>query len=55
LVFSPISIGSLSPRTIAPHQMLEFFRMMTFPITEALGAIQYSPSWGSEGFAAPKE
>jgi hypothetical protein len=35
--------------------MLEFFRMMTFPITWALGAIQYSPSAGSEGPVAPKE
>ena len=35
--------------------MEAFRRMTTFPITAALGAIQYSPSDGSEGPAAPKE
>jgi hypothetical protein len=35
--------------------MLTFVLRMTFPITEALGAIQYSPPAGKVGLMAPKE
>jgi hypothetical protein len=45
---------SVSPLAVAPHQMLAFFFRITFPITAAVGAIQYSSSEGSVGAKAPK-
>ena len=46
---SPISIHSLSPRSTAPNQMLEWLFIRTRPISTAVSAIQYLPSAGNSG------
>ncbi len=46
LLFSPIWISSLSPRSTAPNQTLAPLSRRTLPITAAVGAIQLS-EWAS--------
>jgi len=41
LVPSPTSIGSLSPRSTEPNQMLASRPSLTVPITAALSAMKY--------------
>jgi hypothetical protein len=55
LVFAPMTIGSLSPRTVTPNQTLAPDFNVTSPTTTALSAIQYSPSGGNRGFLSASE
>jgi hypothetical protein len=44
LLFSPMLIGSLSPRAVAFHQMEALLARRTSPMTMAVGATQLSGS-----------
>src|ERR1700722_2486544 len=39
LLFAPMRMTSLSPRSVAPNHTVEFSARMTFPTTVAFGAI----------------